>query len=373
MDRTTTYLLAAAAAFVAALVPVLSALHLSWSAAVNAERDRVATLASRAAARSDAIAGESLEVLAALDGSAVPRCGAEHLAALRDKALAARAVRRIDYVAEGQILCSSWGPGTYEAVSPPDVAVADGVRLWHSGTLSSGRGGRSLAVARGPHRALLDAEAIIDALNDSADTTLAIAAMPSGTLLAKTGLVNDAEVGAALVAKSAGGKAFFAAQASSPRLSLKAVAVSSGERMWRGWAKEALVLGPIGLAAGASLASLVLWLSRRRFSPGVELRRAVRNREFVLLYQPLVELATGACVGAEALVRWRRADGRIVPPLDFIPLAESNGLIRPITEQVIERALTELGPMLRRRRDLHVSINLAPMDLQDPWIAQCLD
>ena len=133
------------------------------------------------------------------------------------------------------------------------------------------------------------------------------------------------------------------------------------------------MLGPIGLAAGASLASLVLWLSRRRFSPGVELRRAVRNREFVLLYQPLVELATGACVGAEALVRWRRADGRIVPPLDFIPLAESNGLIRPITEQVIERALTELGPMLRRRRDLHVSINLAPMDLQDPWIAQCLD
>ncbi len=68
------------------------------------------------------------------------------------------------------------------------------------------------------------------------------------------------------------------------------------------------------------------------------LRRALEARELALHYQPLVELATGRIVGAEALLRWRNADLGSVAPTHFLPIAERNGLIVPIGTWVLEEA-----------------------------------
>ena len=69
-----------------------------------------------------------------------------------------------------------------------------------------------------------------------------------------------------------------------------------------------------------------------------DLRKAIDRQEFLLFYQPKIDLNTRKIVGMEALVRWRKADGKLIPPAEFIPLAETNGLIIPIDNFVLETA-----------------------------------
>ncbi|OYW31399.1 MAG: hypothetical protein B7Z51_05285, partial [Methyloversatilis sp. 12-65-5] len=70
-----------------------------------------------------------------------------------------------------------------------------------------------------------------------------------------------------------------------------------------------------------------------------ELRRALDAREFVLAYQPKIVCGSHQLAGFEALVRWQHPQSGLIMPDRFIPLAESTGLIDPLTEQVFEQAL----------------------------------
>lgn len=98
-----------------------------------------------------------------------------------------------------------------------------------------------------------------------------------------------------------------------------------------------------------------------RLSLENNLRKALERREFLVYYQPKVSLATGRIVGMEALARWRTADGRLISPLDFIPLSEETGLIIPIGEQVLRQACLDAKSWLLAHDDrLTVSVNLSP-------------
>jgi len=96
-----------------------------------------------------------------------------------------------------------------------------------------------------------------------------------------------------------------------------------------------------------------------------DLRRAIIRHEFELRYQPIVRLRTGEIAGLEALVRWQHPTQGIIPPLDFIPLAEETGLIVPIGEWVMREACRQAAEWNKRRdgKMLSVSVNLSAVQL----------
>jgi diguanylate cyclase (GGDEF)-like protein/PAS domain S-box-containing protein len=97
---------------------------------------------------------------------------------------------------------------------------------------------------------------------------------------------------------------------------------------------------------------------RKRRALEADLRAAVREERFELHYQPLFRTPTGRVNGVEALLRWRRPDGGLVAPADFVPLAEETGLIAPIGDWVLRRACAEVA---RWPSDtLSVAVNLSP-------------
>jgi diguanylate cyclase (GGDEF)-like protein/PAS domain S-box-containing protein len=90
------------------------------------------------------------------------------------------------------------------------------------------------------------------------------------------------------------------------------------------------------------------------------LRTAIEHGDgLVLHYQPLVELRGGGIVGAEALIRWQDGE-RLVPPGDFLPLAERTGLMGPLSDWVVGEACRQAKVWRDRRLDLYVSVNLPP-------------
>ena len=100
------------------------------------------------------------------------------------------------------------------------------------------------------------------------------------------------------------------------------------------------------------------------------LRKAVERQEWLLHYQPIVQLSTGSIVGVEALVRWRTEDGETIPPNEFIPLAEELGLIEDIGDWVIEEIVRQDGRWRAEGVELEMGFNLSPRQFWQPDLAQ---
>jgi diguanylate cyclase (GGDEF)-like protein len=112
--------------------------------------------------------------------------------------------------------------------------------------------------------------------------------------------------------------------------------------------------------------------TRSRLSTALDLRRGLRNHEFVAHYQPKIDLATGCITGAEALVRWRSPTGDFVTPASFLDVAEDTGLIIPIGRVVIDQACA-MASQLRSDPALppmELAVNVSVRQLTHPCFVE---
>lgn len=110
--------------------------------------------------------------------------------------------------------------------------------------------------------------------------------------------------------------------------------------------------------------------SDRKIKMEAELRRALHNSEFEVHYQPKVSVWTGKIEGVEALVRWRHPEKGLIAPAEFIPLAESTGLIVPLGEFVLRNACADGAAWKNSGYDLTIAVNVSARQLKQGDLAE---
>lgn len=114
----------------------------------------------------------------------------------------------------------------------------------------------------------------------------------------------------------------------------------------------------------------------RRLHLESDLRQALKQQEFVLHYQPIVSLSSEGLADFEALVRWHHPQRGLVPPDEFIPIAEETGLIVPLGKWVLQEACRQMAEWQRQFTEmppLRVSVNLSVKQLQEPGLLAYID
>ncbi|HEV7319491.1 MAG TPA: EAL domain-containing protein [Ensifer sp.] len=376
MERSRIVVIASILAALGAILPMLAAYYLSWSIAVRGEQMRLARLADYAIMRADAALDEATHALKTADRFDVPPCMASHISAMRALVVNTTAIEDIGYFENGLLRCTSWGypPRRLTRAQPADFVAANGIEVIPRMYPTISTGTAMTAFRLGSYTVLTNPARFVDVIAEPG-TRLAVATK-NGVVVST---LNDPD--SSLTARlselpktgSSGGNLFATGRGAN----WIAVASAPSIAMLKDMDRERLLLLPVGALVAALMVGLVIWLSRRRLSPLGELSIAVQRHEFIVHYQPLIELKTGICVGAEALVRWRRPDGQVVRPDLFVPLAEENGLIEEITDQVIRAAIAELKSVLVADRSLHIAVNLAADDIKSgrilPVIAAALE
>lgn len=133
--------------------------------------------------------------------------------------------------------------------------------------------------------------------------------------------------------------------------------------MWRPALRSATRLAlALGLPASVLLAFALRRVATRSTTLRNLLRQAIRRDELSLVYQPIVELATGRWIGAEALMRWERARGESISPDVFIPIAETSGLMPALREQLIRMVERETPALFARHPGFHLALNFCAED-----------
>jgi sensor c-di-GMP phosphodiesterase-like protein len=350
-------------------LPVVGALALADHQAHDNLRSRAELYAQDVVHRSDATAQQASEAFGRLarEEELTGACSPQQVALMRALDVSSSYVQALGRVVGNRLVCSSIsGPGQVFDLGPVDAVTPANVAIRVAARLPLSPDEPVMVLQRNGYAALVHRDLPVDVTTPDDDVRLAAVLMPQRAVLAARGDVPaDWLVRAQLrkdatffddgttVALVSSRQRYFVALAAMPRAMLLAE-----QRRLR------LEVGAGGLLMGLGLVGALLFAARKRVPAASEFRAALRRDEFYLEYQPVMDLRTGTCVGAEALLRWRRPDGVPTRPDTFVPAAEEAGVIHLLTERVCEIVAAEARPLYADAPGFRLSLNLSSHDLE---------
>lgn len=369
MNRKIVITFSIALVFISAMLPVIATLYLSWMRAKDIEREKLAGFAERTIERAQLSFDEAYLAMKSFDEMKALPCSEEHINLMRRATFNFRNVNEIGYFEDGLLKCTSWGKINEKIEkSIIDFTLPNNVQITYSIYPLISKSHPVIALHYKNHNALIDPAQFTDIITDPSiqiaiatiqDQVISTVNHPSSKIIKQVLSGNEQNKDHFIfVYKSS----YFTVVVMEPR-----------SFVLKKLCGELIVLLPLGIFMAIIFVTIIIWISRRRLSPLGELKIAIAKREFIVHYQPIIELKTNLCIGAEALVRWQRPDGTMIAPDLFIPLAEESGLIFSITDQVIQHVITDLRKLLISNRALHIAINIASSDLRTGRILQSLE
>ncbi|MDE1160597.1 MAG: EAL domain-containing protein [Acidobacteriaceae bacterium] len=362
MNRKSTIAGAVILAVLAAVLPLSVSYYISRTHSIEAEQRHLTEYGSWTIERSSIAVSDAISALHEIDAAGFSDCSEQHIDAMRLTVMNHRAIEEVGFYKNGLLGCTSWGPVTKViAQRPADYQTADGIRVNMRIHPAVSKGHPVIAFEYKNHNVLVDPSRLVDVLVDN-NMSLALA-NDRGDVLATLNNPDPALLKKALSTNGSGStRDYLYATYRVP--GWVAIAAERQDYAFAGFRRQRNYMLPIAILLACIMIAAIVLVLRRRLSPLAELEIAVRKREFINHYQPIMELATGRCIGAEALVRWRRPDGSLTPPNFFIPLAEESGLIREITDQLIQLAIDEMHAALSADPEMHIAINLCAADIE---------
>ncbi|WP_241505832.1 EAL domain-containing protein [Parahaliea mediterranea] len=361
-----------------------------WRESVVAEEQRLGTLAERLGHQAEDALVDARSLLQDLNASPLVRCSPAHIATLQQEAIARPYIRAIGYWQAAERRC---GVGFVQgaALTPPSASriYDNGVVAWWPSPDTAVGDVELFLMRLGDHDVAIDPRLLLDAgaLDDpsagqlpgqeggqesSQQAGLWVEGLLMVSVPANARVPAPDTLPPGLTIEGGNGRilARFSLDTVFP---MDVVAVQPSRQFVQRYLPSLATASLLGLALVVLWVLVVLRVSRRRLSLTAELRSAIDSGAIDVVYQPIVDLQSGRCVGAEALARWQRAGGEHISPDVFIPLAESGRMITNLTLTLLERVAGELGGLLREQPGFTVNINLSPQDLEDARLPQSLD
>lgn len=367
MNRRKANTVAVVAGLVALVLPVLLALRIAHDLSVDAVSAQALTLSEDVMRRAEATADQGTAAVALLVAANDPnRCSDANIALMRKADVASSYLQSVGAVSNGRLMCSSLGShGAGLPLGPVAYVSSKGARIRPAVRLSIAPGVRMLVLEKSGYAVLVHHDLAVDVFTGHPDVSLGTFAASSRMQITGRGRFDPRWVSAATKTGPAvrfDGDNVVAIHWSREH-DFGTFAAVPARYVSQGAHRIAESLVPLGALVGVLFLIPILLLARRHTSLPSLIRSALRRRQFYLHYQPIVELATGRCVGAEALLRWQRPDGSFVRPDLFIPIAEESGLIRKVSRRVMELLRHDVTAILAAHPELTISFNLSAEDL----------
>lgn len=348
-----------------------AAIHLSWRLAVDDALDDLTLLNHRLIIRANLAYEDAVSTLRMMGKSDLQPCSEAHIAQMRQATANNRHIAGVGYFHDNILRCSGWGMSSALIKKAHiDFVTKDGVNVSITLRPEMSRSAPRIGLYLNSYGVLIDPDVLLDSLTDP-DNQFAVA-IDNGTVVARRNNP-DQRLLEALIANPTRGIDEQNLYSAVNEAGLTAVAIKPRHDIAASFGRQTVFFVPLGLSVALLLIACIVWMTHKRLSLLGELKVAVRQGRFMVLYQPIVETRTGICVGAEALVRCRGQNDDIIAPAAFMTLAEASGLILPITDQVIDCVIRDLEATLQDERSMHISINICAADVSTGRVIDVLE